>query len=206
MANSQQRGEPTALRNYHGKFKNRRDLQVEDQSPILLKKRRTGKYWSYGSGVQPDNETEIWWDVDQYVTTPSELTDIPVLSYEKALTYPVCKKKLVTVVNLLLLAYNYTDNRLYHEAGMAFGAQINYTLMPGDEEVTKAKLRELQGLLSAFKTGRLYHWCLHEYPRTMEYLPHEGTRFFMAGLKEAYERRWIFIPRINSVMYQVEPK
>jgi hypothetical protein len=89
---------------------------------------------------------------------------------------------------------------------MAFGAQINYTLMPGDEEVTKAKLRELQGLLSAFKTGRLYHWCLHEYPRTMEYLPHEGTRFFMAGLKEAYERRWIFIPRINSVMYQVEPK
>lgn len=205
MANSQHR-ESLALRNNQGKYSCGREPLVEEQTMVLFKKQTLGKYWYYASGVQPDNEKEIRWDVDQYVTTPSELTDIPVMSYEKALRHPVCKKKLVTVVNLMLLAYNYKDSRLYHDAGLAFGAQINYTLKPRDAEVAKAKLRQLQSLLSAFKFEQLYRWCLHEYPRTLAYLPQKGARFFMAGLKEAYERRWIYIPRIETVMYQVEPE
>ena len=172
--------------------------------PIRLKRKRPGKYWHVLSGVQPDNRLELRTDVDQYATSSRTFKIKPIMKYSETGTHPVYMGKLVTVVNLLLLAYNYDDQRLYHEAGLAFGAQINYTLMPEQPEIQAIKLRKLRHCLIEEDFHGSKNWCLHEYPRTMEYFSGKHFDIFLLGLREALERRWIYVPRVHPVLYRIE--
>lgn len=172
--------------------------------PIPFKRKKPGKYWHVPSGVQPDNRPELRTDVDQHAISSRTFKIKPVMKYSDTGTYPVYMGKLVTVVNLLLLAYNYDDERLYNEAGLAFGAQINYTLMPNEPEIQAVKLRKLRHCLIEEDFHGSQNWCLHEYPRTMEYFSGRHFDIFLLGLREALERRWIFVPRVHPVLYRIE--
>ena len=171
--------------------------------PEVLKRPPMGKYWHYTSGYEPSMQPEEINDVD-IRRNPNPLDEEPnPISNRQKRDQPRSKERLEPVICLFLMAYNTEDPSYYQYAGEYMAATLEYTLMPRDEDVRYAKLRELINDINRYNNDEVVSWCIREFPYTMEYLASEGKEPFCQGFISGYDRRWIRIKRKNPVVSKI---